>query len=111
MQPEMLTKTKEAIAPLETQNIIGFFQSTTLQSILDNPLVLGALILVLFYAVIKRSKFMLLFLFSLLSIILLVRYTLPAPGTPLEVGNTLPFAFGCLGIGSVLLYFIFIKAE
>jgi hypothetical protein len=111
MQQEMLTKTKDALAPLETQNLISFFQSTTLQSILDNPLVLVALALVLFYAVIKRSKFMLLFLFTLLSTILLVRYTLPPPGTPLEVGNTLPFASGCLGIGAVLLYFIFVKAE
>ena len=111
MHPEMLAKTKETLAPLETQNLISFFQTTTLQSILDNPLVLSALVLVLFYTVIMRSKFMLLFLFTLLAVILLVRYTLPAPDTPLEVGNTLPFAFGCLGIGAVLLYFIFVKAE
>jgi hypothetical protein len=108
---ELLAKTKEVLSPLETENVIQFFQAKTLQSILDNPLVLLAFVLVLFYIIIKRSKFMLLFLFSLLSLILLVRYTLPATETTLDVRSTVPFVGGCLGIGAVLLYFIFIKSE
>ncbi len=108
---ELLTKTQEALAPLETQNLIQFFQAKTLQSILDSPLVLTVFVLVLFYIIIKRSKFMLLFLFTLLSLILLVRYTLPSAESPLEVHTTVPFVGGCLGIGAVLLYFIFIRSE
>ncbi|HEY6007822.1 MAG TPA: hypothetical protein VIU40_05815 [Geobacteraceae bacterium] len=108
---ELISKTQEALSPLETQNIIQFFQTTTLQSILDNPLVLGMLVLVLFYTIIKRSKFMLLFLFSLLSLLLLVRYTFPSPENALDIHSTVPFVGGCLGISAVLLYFIFVKSE
>ena len=108
---ELMVKTKEVLAPLETENIIQFFQAKTLQSILENPLVLTMFVFVLFYAIIKRSKFMLLFLFTLLSLILLVRYTLPSPENALDVHSTVPFVGGCLGISAVLLYFIFIKSE
>jgi hypothetical protein len=108
---ELLVKTKEAFTSLETQNLIGFFQTNTLKSILENPLLLLALVLVLFYTVVKRSKFMLLFLFTLLSLMLLVRYTLPFPENALDIHSTIPFVAGCLGIGAVLLYFIFVKSE
>lgn len=108
---ELLTKTKETLSPLETENLIQFFQAKTLQSILDSPLVLAAFVLVLFYTVIKRSKFMLLFLFTLLSLILLVRYTFPSPDNALDIHSTVPFVSGLLCIGAVLLYFIFVKTE
>jgi hypothetical protein len=67
-------------------------------------------VVVFFFAVVKRSKFVLLFLFTLLSLMALVRYTLPE-GAALTPGSLLPFAGGCLGVGAVLIYFIFIKVE
>ena len=72
--------------------------------------ILGLLAVVFFFAVIKRSKFVLLFLFTLISIIALVHYTLPMYDE-MSVASMLPFAFGCLGVGAVLIYFIFIKVE
>jgi len=55
------------------------------------------------FAVIKRSKFVLLFLFTLLTLMALVRYTLPS-GPELSAATMLPFAFGCLAIGGVLMW-------
>lgn len=108
---ELLVKTKESLSSLETDNFVHFFQETTLQTILDNPLVLIALILVLFYALIKRSKFMLLFLFGTLSLLFLIRYTMPSPDKLLDLNHSLPFVGGCMGIVAVILYFMFIKSE
>jgi hypothetical protein len=108
---ENIAKTTESISTLETENLLQFIQTATIQSLLDNPLVLLALILVLFYALFMRSKFMLLFLFGLLSLMFLIRYTLPSGEHALTAQSTIPFAFGCLGIGAIILYFMFIKSE
>ncbi|WP_088536892.1 hypothetical protein [Geobacter sp. DSM 9736] len=107
-----LTKTKELVAPLETENVIRFATSLTLKSIMENPLILTMLMVVFFYAVVKRSKFVLAFLFACVSTILLVRFTLQGhEGDQLSLGSTLPFAFGSLIIGGALIYFLFVKSE
>ena len=70
----------------------------------------AVIVVVFFFAVIKRSKFVILFLFTLLSLMALVHYTLPEGGE-MTASSLLPFAGGCLGIGAVLIYFTFIKVE
>jgi hypothetical protein len=109
---EMLEKGKQALAPFETQNIITFVKNLTLKSAMENPWIIGIFLVIAFYAVIKRSKAMLGFLFAVISIVLLVRFTLPAgEGNELSLGSTIPFALGGLAIGAVLIYLFFIKSE
>ncbi|HLO25043.1 MAG TPA: hypothetical protein VK187_02945 [Geobacteraceae bacterium] len=106
----IISRAQEVLSPFETENIIKFLKEMSIKTIFENPLILGLLVVVFFFAVIKRSKFVLLFLFTLLSLMALVRYTLPMGGD-MSITSLLPFAFGCLGIGAVLIYFIFIKTE
>jgi FtsH-binding integral membrane protein len=107
----ILNKTQEVFATLETENIVKVAKDLTFKTVMDNPLILALLAIVLSYAVIKRSKFILLFLFTLITLMALVHYTLPTSGDMTSLTSLLPFAFGCLGVGSVLIYFIFIKVE
>ncbi|HEX8960777.1 MAG TPA: hypothetical protein VF775_04320 [Geobacteraceae bacterium] len=107
---QLIAKTKEALSPLETENVVHMIKELSFKTIMDNPWMLALLVVVFFFAVIKRSKFVLLFLFTLLSLLALVQYTLPA-SAEMTASSLLPFAFGCLGIGAVLIYFIFIKVE
>jgi hypothetical protein len=107
---KFISRTQEVLSPFETEQIVKFVKELSITTIFENPFVLGILIIVFFFAVIKRSKFVLLFLFTLLSLMALVRYTLPM-GTEMTTTSMLPFAFGCLGIVAVLIYFIFIKVE
>jgi hypothetical protein len=106
---QLITKTEQVLSPFETESIIRMIKELSFQTMMDNPWILALLVVVFFFAVIKRSKFVLLFLFTLLSLLALVQYTLPQG--ELAVTAFLPFAFGCLGIGAVLIYFIFIKVE
>lgn len=107
---EMIARTEKILSPFETENIIRFVKELSFKTVMDNPWILALLVLVFFFAVIRRSRFVLLFLFTLLSLMALVQYTLPQAGE-LTVTTFLPFAFGCLAIGAVLIYFIFIKME
>jgi len=107
---EILNKTKEALTPFETENLVKFVKGLSFSTVLGNPWMLAILAIVLFYAIIKRSKFVLLFLFAFISLMLLIQYTLPAEGA-LTLSSLLPFVGGGLVIGSVLIYFIFIKTE
>jgi hypothetical protein len=107
---KIISRTQEVLSPFETEQIVRFVKELSMTTIFENPYVLGILIVVFFFAVIKRSKFVLLFLFTLLSLMALVRYTLPL-GVEMNAMSMLPFAFGCLGIGAVLIYFTFIKVE
>jgi len=107
---KMISRTQEVLSPFETDQIVRFVKELSITTIFENPYILGILVIVFFFAVIKRSKFVLLFLFTLLSLMALVRYTLPM-GAEMTATSMLPFAFGCLGIGAVLIYFIFIKVE
>jgi len=109
---ELLKKTEEAFSPFETENLIHFIKNLTFKSAMENPWVIGIFLLFFFYAIIKRSKPVLLFLFAAISIMLLVRFTLSGQeGNELTLSSTLPFAFGGLLIGGVLIYFAFIKGD
>ena len=107
---QIISKTQEVLSPFETEQIIKFVKELSVKTVFENPVMLGIFAVVIFFAIVKRSKFVLLFMFTLLSLTALVRYTLPSDAE-LTVTSTLPFAFGCLGIGAVLIYFIFIKVE
>ena len=107
---QMLNKSQEVLSHFETENVVRFLKELSFKTVMDNPWILGLLVVVFFFAVIKRSKFVLLFLFTLLSLTALVHYTLPEGGD-LTVTSFLPFAFGSIAISGVLIYFIFIKVE
>jgi len=107
---KIIVKAQEVLAPFETENVVKFVKELSFTTVMGNPWMLGILVIVFFFAVIRRSKFVLLFLFTLLTLMALVHYTLPA-GRELTVGALLPFVGGCLGVGAVLIYFIFIKTE
>jgi hypothetical protein len=108
---ELITKTQEALSPFETENVIKFLQHLTLKSVMENPWLIGGFLIIFFYAVIKRSKFVLLALFSVISVMVLARFAFPPKGEELNLSSTLPFVFGGLIIGGVLLYFNFVKTE
>jgi hypothetical protein len=109
---ELLNKTAETLSPFETGNIVHFMQTLTVQKAMETPWIIGIFLIIAFYAVIKRSKFVLGSLFTAISIMLLVRFTLPVEsGNEITLSSTLPFAFGGLAIGGALIYFLFIKTE
>jgi len=107
---EIINKTKDILTPFETGNILKFFKGLTLSTIFSNPLILCILLVIIFFAVIKRSKIIFLFLFACVSIVALIQYTLPENGD-MTLSRLLPFAGGALAIGAVLIYFSFIKSE
>jgi hypothetical protein len=108
---QMLEKAQETLTPFETGNIIDFIQHLTLKSAMEHPLLIIIFLLFAVYAVVTRSKFILLLLFSVISKMLLVRYTLSpeSTGGDLSVAATLPFAAGGVAIGGALIYLAFIK--
>lgn len=107
---EMVEKTREALSPFETESIVSFVKNLSFQSFQDHPWLILVFLVIFFYAVIRRSRFLLLFLFTFLSAIMLVRYALPTDGA-LSVQALLPLAVGGLSIGGVIIYFSFIKSE
>jgi hypothetical protein len=109
---QVMEKAEKNLSPFETQNVIDFVQHLTFKSAMESPLFIGFFLVVAFYAVVKRSKPVLLFLFASIAIMFLVRFTLPADaGNELTVRSTVPFALGGLVIGGALIYFIFIKGD
>jgi hypothetical protein len=109
---EMVGKAKEMMTPFETENIVNFMKNLTFKSAMENPWIIGLFLVIFFYAVIRRSKPVLACLFAAISIMFLVRFTLHGEaGNELTLSSTLPFAFGGLLIGGVLIYIIFIKSE
>src|SRR5690242_21891345 len=102
---EIIAKAKDVLSPFETENIVKFVKELTFTTVMGNPWMLGILVIVFFFAVIKRSKFVLLFLFTLLTLMALVLYTLPSVGQ-LTASALLPFAGRCLGVGAVLICFL-----
>ncbi len=107
---EIINKTKDALSPFETENIVKFIKGLTFSSIIGNPVILCILLAVFFFAVIKRSRFLLLFLFACITIACLIHYTLPDNGE-MTLSSILPFVGGGLVIGAVIIYFGFIKTE
>ncbi|HBA88092.1 MAG TPA: hypothetical protein DCZ75_08950 [Geobacter sp.] len=107
----LLKKATEILTPFETANIVDFMKHLTVKSAISNPWFVGIFLVIAFFAVVKRSKFVLSILFTFCSILLLLRYTMPAEGDSLALSTTIPFAFGGLAIGAVLIYLNFIKTE
>lgn len=110
---QIIEKAKDKLAPLETGNIFDAIQNMSPQTIAEHPLIIVVFLIIGFYAFIRRSKFVLLFLFAAISIMLLVRFTLTpdAVGGGLSVTSALPFVGGGLAIGGALIYLTFIKND
>lgn len=107
----ILQKTVETLSPLETGNLMQFLREMTVKDAITNPWFVGIFLIVAFYAIVVRSKFVLCILFTAASLLILIRYTMPSEGDTLTLTSTLPFAFGGIAIGAVLIYLIFIKQE
>lgn len=106
---DLVDKAVETLRPFETQNLMDTIQNMTLQQIFSNWVLLLIICGLLFFGVYKKSKTILLTLFSLVALIVMVKYTMPAPGAELGLKNIIPFAAFGLGIGGVIVYFSFIK--
>ena len=107
----ILHKTTEVLSPFETEHVLEFLRHLTVKGAITNPWFMALFLVVAFYAVVVRSKFVLSMLFTAASLLILIRYTMPAEGDSLSLSSTLPFAFGGLAIGAVLIYLYFIKTE
>jgi membrane-bound ClpP family serine protease len=107
----MIQKTTEVLSPFETANMMEFLRHLTVKSAITNPWFIGIFLVMAFYAIVVRSKFVLSILFTTISLLLLIHYTMPAEGEGLALSTTIPFAFGGLAIGAVLIYLYFIKTE
>lgn len=105
----MVDKTVEVLRPFETQNLMTTIQNLTLHQILTNWVFLLAVVGILFFGVYKKSKVILLTLFFLVAMIFMVKLTMPPAGEELTLSGILPFAGFGLGIGGVIVYFVFIK--
>ena len=108
---QLVEKTTEALRPLETANLIDTIQNLTLHQFFTNPIILIILTIVFFLGVIKKSKTVLLTLFSLMGLIVILRYALPAPGEQLSLKEIMPFVGGGILIGGVVIYFSLIKSD
>jgi hypothetical protein len=108
---ELINKTKETLTPLETQNLFSFVQNMTVNSLMESPLLLGALALFIIIGFIRKSKFILGFLFTVIMIILLIRFTIPPEDQGLSLSTTVPFAAGGILIGAFLIYLFLIKSD
>ena len=106
---DLVDKAVETLRPFETQNLMDTIQNMTLQQIFSNWVLLLIICGLLFFGVYKKSKTILLTLFSLVALIVMVKYTMPAPGAEFGLKNIIPFAAFGLGIGGVIVYFSFIK--
>ena len=110
-QGELLKKAEKAVSPFETENVVEFLKNLTFKSAMENPWLIGVFLVIFFYAVVKRSKPVLLSLFAAISLMFLIRFTIPSGEGELTLSSTLPFAFGGLAIGGVLIYFTFVKSD
>lgn len=106
---QLAEKAVETLRPFETANLIDTMQHLSVKQVFSHPAVLFFICMVFFFGVIKRSKASLLSLFSLISIAVIVRYAMPAPGDDLSMSSMFPFiGFGLL-VGGVIIYFSLIK--
>lgn len=106
---QLVEKTVDVLRPLETQNLMTTLQNLTLQQIFSNWIFLLVTLAILFFGIYKKSKPVLLTLFFLVGLIFMAKWAMPAPGEELTMKSILPFAGFGLGIGGVIVYFIFIK--
>jgi hypothetical protein len=107
----LVEKTTETLRPFETSNLIETAQHLSVTGIFSHPVVLIILIAIFFFGVIKRSKTVLLSLFSLFCLAVIMRFTMPTPGEDISFTSMLPFIGGGLLIGTVVIYFSLIKSD
>lgn len=110
---QLIEKTTETLRPFETENLMKTMQTLTLHDIFTNPIVLLVITAVLFFGIVKRSKTVLLSLFSLIGLIVLVRVAVPANTTAenLSLGSVVPFIVIGIVIGAVVIYFSLVKSD
>ena len=108
---QLAEKTVETLRPFETANLMETMQHLTIKQVFSHPVVLITIILIFFFGVIKRSKPVLLSLFSLICLAVLMRYTMPQQGDDLSMSSMLPFIGGGLLVGGVVIYFSLIKSD
>ena len=108
---QLVDKTTETLRPFETSNLIETMQHMSINQIFSHPVVLVAIIAIFFFGVVKRSKAVLLSLFSLICLAMIMRFAMPAPSDDLSISSTLPFIGGGLLIGGVVIYFSLIKSD
>jgi hypothetical protein len=107
----IVQKTIETLTPFETANVMQFVRHLTVKSAITNPWFVGIFLVISFYAIVVRSKFVLCTLFTAAALLALIHYTIPTEGDAMTLTSTLPFAFGGIAIGAVLIYLYFIKTE
>ena len=56
---QMLQKATETLAPFETEHVMQFLRALTVKSALASPWFVGILLVISFYAIVVRSKFVL----------------------------------------------------
>ncbi|MDR3578446.1 MAG: hypothetical protein P4L44_00615 [Oryzomonas sp.] len=108
---QLAEKVTEALRPFETANLMNTIQNLTLKQIFTHPTFLIIVTAVFFFGVVKRSKTVLLLLFTLIAFIVIARFAMPAPGEELSMKSMLPFIGGGLVIGGVIIYFTLIKSD
>ena len=108
---QLVEKTTEALRPFETANLLTTMQTLNLKDIFSHPVVLIIIVVLLFFGVIKKSKTVLLTLFAMIGMIVILRYAMPAPGEELSMKSLIPFAFGGVFIGGIIIYFSLIKSD
>ncbi len=108
---QLVEKATETLQPFETENLIETIQHLSVKQVFSNPVVLILLAAIFFFGVIRRSKVVLLSLFSLICLALIIRFAMPVPGDDLSVSSILPFLGAGLLIGGVVIYFSLIKSD
>lgn len=108
---QLVEKATEVLRPFETGNLLNTMQTLNLKTIFTNPVVLIIIIGLFFFGVIKKSKTVLLTLFGMIGMIVMLRYAMPAPGEELSMKSLIPFVFGGVVIGGVIIYFSMIKSD
>lgn len=108
---QLVEKTTETLRPFETSNLIEAAKHLSVNQVFSHPAVLFFIVVIFFFGVVKRSKTVLLSLFSLICIAVIVRYAMPASGDDLSMSSLLPFIGGGLLVGGVIIYFSLIKSD
>lgn len=108
---QLVDRATETLRPFETANLIETMQHLSVKQIFSHPVVLILIIAIFFFGVVKRSKTVLLSLFSLICIAVIMRYAMPAPGDDLSMSSMFPFIGGGLLVGGVIIYFSLIKSD
>jgi hypothetical protein len=113
-QQTLAERTVEILKPFETDNLMNTLQTITLKELFTNPVLLCVFAIFLFFGVYKKSKAILLSLFSIIGMIFIIRFAIPANtagNTEMSLGSVAPFVIGGVVIGAVIIYFTLIKSE